>query len=336
MGTSNKYAGGTYMKLHRRLYNLEHDIYLKDCTGLNDTQYELACYCKEHDIKQRRKYTYYYTMTHKTDGLTPEGFCVLYRQKNADKVAKDVLKEMADETTDPVAKHFLNAAASHDVGYEIAVPIVHSVINPTNQTLCEEYNKNSSGISLAEALDREMHPEKYNRSESDLRKIEKWKKLNPEKANKKGYFPYPDTLNEDGTKIQEEEYMEKVRQDAINRHEERVKEKETLGEALNKKIKDDTVYKIYIKGDDLKQLTDILQTPAMKSQYRVEVIDNRIKIDSIPQKAQNDISDALRNLGVDEGTLQNLMPQIRRLSAEASKHARVLSDRDVKETSQNA
>lgn len=124
--------------------------------------------------------------------------------------------------------------------------------------------------------------------------------------------------------------------ESIERHLNKVEtHKETLGDALNKKIKDNTVYKIYIKGDDLKRLTDILQTPATKSQYRVEVIDNRIKIDSIPQKAQNDISDVLRNLGVDEGTLQNLMPQIRRLSAEASKHARVLSDRDVKETSQN-
>lgn len=319
MGTSNKYAGGTYMKLHRRLYNLEHDIYLKDCTGLNDTQYELACYCKEHDIKQRRKYTYYYTMTHKTDGLTPEGFCVLYRQKNADKVACTVIDAMMSDSkiTEPL----------RSLEKEMATP------TPAQMAVGKAAKKlfgKALGVSVQDDYEDAIAWDEY----LEMRSPEENKQFMDsicESANP----ILNEELNSQG--ILTAKRASEIINDSVERHLNKVEtHKETLGDALNKKIKDNTVYKIYIKGDDLKQLTDILQTPAMKSQYRVEVIDNRIKIDSIPQKAQNDISDALRNLGVDEGTLQNLMPQIRRLSAEASKHARVLSDRDVKETSQNA
>lgn len=319
MGTSNKYAGGTYMKLHRRLYNLEHDIYLKDCTGLNDTQYELACYCKEHDIKQRRKYTYYYTMTHKTDGLTPEGFCVLYRQKNADKVACTVIDAMMSDSkiTEPL----------RSLEKEMATP------TPAQMAVGKAAKKlfgKALGVSVQDDYEDAIAWDEY----LEMRSPEENKQFMVsicESANP----ILNEELNSQG--ILTAKRASEIINDSVERHLNKVEtHKETLGDALNKKIKDNTVYKIYIKGDDLKQLTDILQTPAMKSQYRVEVIDNRIKIDSIPQKAQNDISDALRNLGVDEGTLQNLMPQIRRLSAEASKHARVLSDRDVKETSQNA
>lgn len=318
MGT-NKNVDHGYMVLAQRFYTAIKSPALKDCKKLNDTQYELACYCKEHDIKQRRKYTYYYTMTHKTDGLTPEGFCVLYRQKNADKVACTVIDAMMSDSkiTEPL----------RSLEKEMATP------TPAQMAVGKAAKKlfgKALGVSVQDDYEDAIAWDEY----LEMRSPEENKQFMDsicESANP----ILNEELNSQG--ILTAKRASEIINDSVERHLNKVEtHKETLGEALNKKIKDNTVYKIYIKGDDLKQLTDILQTPATKSQYRVEVIDNRIKIDSIPQKAQNDISDALRNLGVDEGTLQNLMPQIRRLSAEASKHARVLSDRDVKETSQNA
>lgn len=316
--STNKNVDHGYMVLAQRFYTAIKSPALKDCKKLNDTQYELACYCKEHDIKQRRKYTYYYTMTHKTDGLTPEGFCVLYRQKNADKVACTVIDAMMSDSkiTEPL----------RSLEKEMATP------TPAQMAVGKAAKKlfgKALGVSVQDDYEDAIAWDEY----LEMRSPEENKQFMDsicESANP----ILNEELNSQG--ILTAKRASEIINDSVERHLNKVEtHKETLGDALNKKIKDNTVYKIYIKGDDLKQLTDILQTPAMKSQYRVEVIDNRIKIDSIPQKAQNDISDALRNLGVDEGTLQNLMPQIRRLSAEASKHARVLSDRDVKETSQN-
>lgn len=111
----------------------------------------------------------------------------------------------------------------------------------------------------------------------------------------------------------------------VEEHEVKVEEPFTIQSLINKKIPDSCdVYNVRITAHDLRQLVDILQTPAADSTYHLEVIDNRVRITSIYDKAVDAVKQTCLNLGVNPDDIRGFLPQIKAVAEEVSRSARVV------------
>lgn len=150
------------------------------------------------------------------------------------------------------------------------------------------------------------------------------------------FYIYPDVLTplnalefyEKMTVVKpDEKEYESVMVDWEDAEEREVKVKEpfTIQSLINKKIPDSNdVYNVRITAHDLRQLADILQTPAEDSTYHLEVIDNRVRITSIYDKAVDAVKQTCLNLGVNPDDIRGFLPQIKAVAEEVSRSARVV------------